>query len=148
MTRQAPAVRPAAPQSHQATSHTVETFNRMPAREEPRMAPRPAPVQAEAPKVTKPVEPPASTQATANVFDLVADDEPVQVAPQPAVASKAQVAAADDHSMKDSLDMARSFISIGAKNEAITLLQEVVQKGSAADKAQAEALLKQIHERG
>ena len=148
VTRQAPAVRPAAPQPQQATSHTVETINRMPAREEPRMAPRPAPVQAEDPKAAEPVQPVASTQPTANVFDLVADDEPVQVAPQPAAASKAQVAAADDHSMKDSLDMARSFISIGAKNEAITLLQEVVQKGSAADKAQAEALLKQIHERG
>ena len=72
----------------------------------------------------------------------------MQVAPQPAAAPKAQPAVADDHSMKDSLDMARSFISIGAKNEAITLLQEVVQKGSPADKAQAEALLKQIHERG
>ena len=90
---------------------------------------------------------PASQQAaSANVFDLVADDEPVQVQPTPAQAEH-KAAAADDHGMKDSLDMARSFISIGAKNEAIALLQEVLQKGSPVDKAQAEALLKQVHER-
>ena len=90
---------------------------------------------------------PVSQQAaSANVFDLVADDEPVQVQPTPAQAGQ-KAAATDDHGMKDSLDMARSFISIGAKNEAIALLQEVLQKGSPADKAQAEALLKQVHER-
>lgn len=149
VTRAAPPVRPVPPQPKEVTSHTVETINRAaPVHEEPRMAPRPAPVHTEASKPAESVKPVVSAQATANVFDLVADDEPVQVAPQPAAAPKAQPAVADDHSMKDSLDMARSFISIGAKNEAITLLQEVVQKGSPADKAQAEALLKQIHERG
>ena len=149
VTRGAPPVRPVPTQPKEVTSHTVETINHAaPVHEEPRMAPRPAPVHTEAPKPAEPVKPVVSAQATANVFDLVADDEPVQVATQPAAAPKAQPAVADDHSMKDSLDMARSFISIGAKNEAITLLQEVVQKGSPADKAQAEALLKQIHERG
>ena len=122
---------------------TVETVKHEPVREEPRMAPRPAP----APEMPRTVEQPKTTQtASANVFDLVADDEPLQ-APAPAQKPEKAAPAVDDHGMKDSLDMARSFISIGAKNEAIALLQEVLQKGSAADKAQAEALLKQVHER-
>lgn len=122
---------------------TVETVKHEPVREEPRMAPRPAPV----PEMPRTVEQTKTTQtASANVFDLVADDEPLQT-PAPAQKPEKAAPAVDDHGMKDSLDMARSFISIGAKNEAIALLQEVLQKGSAADKAQAEALLKQVHER-
>ncbi len=145
--RQAPqaprAAKPSAPTS------SFESVSHAPVREEPRVEPRPvvqsAPV---APTATvAAAQKPASQQAaSANVFDLVADDEPVQVQPAPTQAEH-KVAAADDHGMKDSLDMARSFISIGAKNEAIALLQEVLQKGSPADKAQAEALLKQVHER-
>ena len=145
--RQAPqaprAVKPSAPTS------SFESVSHAPVREEPRVEARPAvqsaPVAPTATVAT--AQKPASQQAaSANVFDLVADDEPVQVQPAPTQAEH-KVAAADDHGMKDSLDMARSFISIGAKNEAIALLQEVLQKGSPADKAQAEALLKQVHER-
>lgn len=145
--RQAPqaprAAKPSAPTS------SFESVSHAPVREEPRVEPRPAvqsaPVAPTATVAT--AQKPASQQAaSANVFDLVADDEPVQVQPAPTQAEH-KVAAADDHGMKDSLDMARSFISIGAKNEAIALLQEVLQKGSPADKAQAEALLKQVHER-
>lgn len=144
--RQAPqaprAAQPSAPtSSFESVSHAPH--------EEPRVEPRPAVQPASvAPTATvAAAQKPASQQAaSANVFDLVADDEPVQVQPTPAQAEQ-KVAAADDHGMKDSLDMARSFISIGAKNEAIALLQEVLQKGSPTDKAQAEALLKQVHER-
>ena len=145
--RQAPqaprAAKPSAPTS------SFESVSHAPVREEPRVEARPAvqsaPVAPTATVAT--AQKPASQQAaSANVFDLVADDEPVQVQPAPTQAEH-KVAAADDHGMKDSLDMARSFISIGAKNEAIALLQEVLQKGSPADKAQAEALLKQVHER-
>ena len=144
--RQAPqaprAAQPSAPtSSFESVSHAPH--------EEPRVEPRPAVQPASvAPTATvAAAQKPASQQAaSANVFDLVADDEPVQVQPTPAQAEH-KATAADDHGMKDSLDMARSFISIGAKNEAIALLQEVLQKGSPADKAQAEALLKQVHER-
>lgn len=141
---QAPVARQAV---QQQAPRTVETVHHEARREEPAVAQpnqvvQPAPVKpAEA--VVKAESPAAA--ATANVFDLVADDEPM-----PAESTKAQpqASAVDDHGMKDSLDMARSFISIGAKNEAIALLQEVLQKGSAADKAQAETLMKQVHERG
>ena len=137
--------------AQQSVARPIETINHAPRREEPRAPIQPAPVKpapvASAPHApAKPIEPTPS----ANVFDLVADDEPLEVkpaAPKVSQPAKAQ-APVDDHGMKDSLDMARSFISIGAKNEAIALLQEVLQKGSAADKAQAEALLKQVHERG
>lgn len=144
--RQAPQA-PRAAQPSVPTS-SFESVSHAP-HEEPRVEPRPAVQPASvAPTATvAAAQKPASQQAaSANVFDLVADDEPVQVQPTPAQAEH-KVAAADDHGMKDSLDMARSFISIGAKNEAIALLQEVLQKGSPADKAQAEALLKQVHER-
>lgn len=142
---------PQAPRAAQPSAPTssFESVSHAPVREEPRVEPRPAvqsaPVAPTATVAT--AQKPASQQAaSANVFDLVADDEPVQVQPAPTQAEH-KVAAADDHGMKDSLDMARSFISIGARNEAIALLQEVLQKGSPADKAQAEALLKQVHER-
>lgn len=142
---------PQAPRAAQPSAPTssFESVSHAPVREEPRVEPRPAvqsaPVAPTATVAT--AQKPASQQAaSANVFDLVADDEPVQVQPASTQAEH-KVAAADDHGMKDSLDMARSFISIGAKNEAIALLQEVLQKGSPADKAQAEALLKQVHER-
>lgn len=142
---------PQAPRAAQPSAPTssFESVSHAPVREEHRVEERPAvqsaPVAPTATVAT--AQKPASQQAaSANVFDLVADDEPVQVQPAPTQAEH-KVAAADDHGMKDSLDMARSFISIGAKNEAIALLQEVLQKGSPADKAQAEALLKQVHER-
>ena len=152
--REEPVVRQAPRTQHpaqQSVARPIETINHAPRREEPRAPIQPAPVKpapvASAPQApAKPIEPTPS----ANVFDLVADDEPLEVkpaAPKVSQPAKAQ-APVDDHGMKDSLDMARSFISIGAKNEAIALLQEVLQKGSAADKAQAEALLKQVHERG
>lgn len=142
---------PQAPRAAQPSAPTssFESVSHAPVREEPRVEPRPAVQSAPvAPTATvAAAQKPASQQAaSANVFDLVADDEPVQVQPAP-TQTEHKVAAADDHGMKDSLDMARSFISIGAKNEAIALLQEVLQKGSPADKAQAEALLKQVHER-
>ena len=147
--RQAPQA-PQAPRVAQPSAPTssFESVSHAP-HEEPRVEPRPAVQPASvAPTATvAAAQKPASQQAaSANVFDLVADDEPVQVQPTPAQAEH-KAAAADDHGMKDSLDMARSFISIGAKNEAIALLQEVLQKGSPVDKAQAEALLKQVHER-
>lgn len=145
--RQAPqaprAAQPSAPtSSFESVSHAPH--------EEPRVEQRPVAVQpasvASTATVAAAQKPVSQQAASANVFDLVADDEPVQVQPTPAQAEQ-KAAATDDHGMKDSLDMARSFISIGAKNEAIALLQEVLQKGSPADKAQAEALLKQVHER-
>lgn len=141
---------PQAPRAAQPSAPTssFESVSHAPVREEHRVEERPAVQSAPvAPTATvAAAQKPASQQAaSANVFDLVADDEPVQVQPVPTQAEH-KVAAADDHGMKDSLDMARSFISIGAKNEAIALLQEVLQKGSPADKAQAEALLKQVHE--
>ena len=142
---------PQAPRAAQPSAPTssFESVSHAPVREEHRVEARPAVQSAPvAPTATvAAAQKPASQQAaSANVFDLVADDEPVQVQPAPTQAEH-KVAAADDHGMKDSLDMARSFISIGAKNEAIALLQEVLQKGSPANKAQAEALLKQVHER-
>lgn len=139
---------PQAPRAAQAPTSSFESVSHAP-HEEPRVEPRPAvqPASVVPTATVTAAQKPASQQAaSANVFDLVADDEPVQVQPTPAQAEQ-KAAAADDHGMKDSLDMARSFISIGAKNEAIALLQEVLQKGSPADKAQAEALLKQVHER-
>ena len=131
----------------QQAPRTVETVHHEARREEPAVAQsnqvvQPAPVKPAEPAVK--AESPAAA-ATANVFDLVADDEPM---PGESTKAQPQASAVDDHGMKDSLDMARSFISIGAKNEAIALLQEVLQKGSAADKAQAETLMKQVHERG
>lgn len=142
---------PQAPRAAQPSAPTssFESVSHAPVREEHRVEERPAVQSAPvAPTATvAAAQKPASQQAaSANVFDLVADDEPVQVQPAPTQAEH-KVAAADDRGMKDSLDMARSFISIGAKNESIALLQEVLQKGSPADKAQAEALLKQVHER-
>ena len=131
----------------QQAPRTVETVHHEARREEPAVA---QPTQVVQPTPVKPAEPAVKAEspaaaATANVFDLVADDEPM---PGESTKAQPQAPAVDDHGMKDSLDMARSFISIGAKNEAIALLQEVLQKGSAADKAQAETLMKQVHERG
>lgn len=119
----------------------VQTINE-PAKVEPKAAPVAAAGAAAA--VQTAAQP---AQETASIFDLVSDEEPAKVDPAQAPSVEAKPAAVDDHSMKDSLDMARSFISIGAKNEAIVLLQEVLQKGTAADKAQAEMLMKQVHER-
>ena len=124
----------------------VQTINE-PAKVEPKVAPvaaagAAAAVQTAAQAAQEPV-----AEATASIFDLVSDEEPAKVETAQSPSVEAKPAAVDDHSMKDSLDMARSFISIGAKNEAIVLLQEVLQKGTAADKAQAEMLMKQVHER-
>lgn len=124
----------------------VQTINE-PAKVEPKVAPvAAAGAAAAAQTAAQSAQEPAS-EATASIFDLVSDEEPAKVETAQSPSVEAKPAAVDDHSMKDSLDMARSFISIGAKNEAIVLLQEVLQKGTAADKAQAEMLMKQVHER-
>lgn len=77
-----------------------------------------------------------------NIFDLVGDNtsEPLdsEVAPSTSIM--------EAQSMKDSLDMARSFIAIGAKKEAFELLQQVVAKGTAEEKAMAEMFMNQIRE--
>lgn len=97
-------------------------------------------------------KPSATVDTTGNVFDLVSDDAPVakpatqaQSVSQTQTVKPAQPQGAA-HSMKDSLDMARSFISIGARSEAVSLLQEVLRNGSPMDRAEAEQLLKQVRE--
>ncbi len=70
-----------------------------------------------------------------NVFDLVNDTEGEDMAPHPV---------AGGHSMSDALDMAKSFISIGAKLEAFELLQQVVKDGSSVERAKAEEMMDQI----
>ena len=96
-------------------------------------------------------KPTSPEDTTGNVFDLVSDDTSVtkpvtdQVAAQTQAANPAQSQATTSN-MKDSLDMARSFISIGARSEAVSLLQEVLRNGSALDRAEAEQLLKQVRE--
>ena len=124
----------------------VQTINE-PAKVEPKVAPVAAAGAAAAAQTAAQSAQEPAAEATASIFDLVSDEEPAKVETAQSPSVEAKPAAVDDHSMKDSLDMARSFISIGAKNEAIVLLQEVLQKGTAADKAQAEMLMKQVHER-
>ena len=48
--------------------------------------------------------------------------------------------------MSDTLEMARSFISINSHNEAIMLLQEVLQSGTSAERQTAQTLLDQIRQ--
>ena len=124
----------------------VQTINE-PAKVEPKVEPVAAAGAAAAAQTAAQSAQEPAAEATASIFDLVSDEEPAKVETAQSPSVEAKPAAVDDHSMKDSLDMARSFISIGAKNEAIVLLQEVLQKGTAADKAQAEMLMKQVHER-
>ena len=124
----------------------VQTINE-PTKVEPKVAPVAAAGAAAAAQTAAQSAQEPAVEATASIFDLVSDEEPAKVETAQSPSVEAKPAAVDDHSMKDSLDMARSFISIGAKNEAIVLLQEVLQKGTAADKAQAEMLMKQVHER-
>lgn len=94
--------------------------------------------------------PPTASAGASNVFDLVSEELPLN--DEPTVKELSQPAAAqttapkqEASSMSDSLAMARSFVAIGAKDEAIQLLQEVLQKGSPADRAEAQLMLRQIH---
>ena len=87
-----------------------------------------------------------------NVFDLVSEDatEPMKetVKPAPAPVAKPNVVQTPkfEQSMSDTLEMARSFISINSHNEAIMLLQEVLQSGTSAERQTAQTLLDQIRQ--
>ena len=88
-----------------------------------------------------------------NVFDLVSEDatepmkEPVKPVSAPAVAKPNVVQTPKfEQSMNDTLEMARSFISINSHNEAIMLLQEVLQSGTPSERQTAQTLLDQIRQ--
>lgn len=105
------------------------------------------------PAKTEPVHqvPPSAGASASNVFDLVGEELPlneeptVKETPQPITKTPSTPPKEETSNMGDSLAMARSFVAIGAKDEAIQLLQEVLQKGSPADRAEAELMLRQIH---
>lgn len=94
-------------------------------------------------EVTEPVKTTVSTERpkdASNIFDLVGDAEVEEVTP----ASTQNAPATAGQSMKDSLDMARSFIAIEATREAFELLQQVIKNGTPEEKAVAEVLMKQV----
>lgn len=94
-------------------------------------------------EVTEPVKTTVSTERpkdASNIFDLVGDAEVEEVTP----ASAQNDSATAGQSMKDSLDMARSFIAIEATREAFELLQQVIKNGTSEEKAVAEVLMKQV----
>ncbi len=94
-------------------------------------------------EVIEPVQATVNTERpkdTSNIFDLVGDAEVEAAKP-----ASAQIATATAwQSMKDSLDMARSFIAIEATREAFELLQQVIKNGTPEEKAVAEVLMKQV----
>ena len=95
------------------------------------------------PSVTKPdTDLKKEDEEASNIFDLVGENASVALD----VDSTGTNSMMEAQSMKDSLDMARSFISIGAKKEAFELLQQVVAKGTPEEKAMAEMFMTQIRE--
>lgn len=80
-------------------------------------------------------------EESTNIFDLVGEDTSKELSST--ISSKHLM---QGQSMKDSLDMARSFIAIGAKKEAFDLLQQVLEQGTPEEKSKAEIFIKQIRE--
>lgn len=112
--------------------------------QEPQIKAEPQPMPMAEPSLTMPdktVEK-AEDKEASNIFDLVGDDASDSL-DSDATRSNSMMQA---QSMKDSLDMARSFISIGAKKEAFELLQQVVVKGTPEEKTMAEMFMNQIRE--
>ncbi len=113
--------------------------------------PQPAP-KAEPVVAPKPVEmPKMPTQDDSfNVFDLVSEDATVTTKepakPATPVAKPTVVETKVEPYMNDTLEMARSFIAINSHNEAIMLLQEVLQSGTPAERQTAQTLLDQIRQ--
>lgn len=108
---------------------------------EPQVKVEPKPVTE--PSVTKPdTDLKKEDEEASNIFDLVGENASVALD----VDSTGTNSMMEAQSMKDSLDMARSFISIGAKKEAFELLQQVVAKGTPEEKAMAEMFMTQIRE--
>ena len=113
--------------------------------------PQPAP-KAEPVVAMKPVEmPKMPTQDDSfNVFDLVSEDATVTTKepakPATPVAKPTVVETKVEPYMNDTLEMARSFIAINSHNEAIMLLQEVLQSGTPAERQTAQTLLDQIRQ--
>ncbi len=94
-------------------------------------------------EVVEPVQATVSTEHpkdASNIFDLVGEAD----VEEPAPASVQNNSATAGQSMKDSLDMARSFIAIEATREAFELLQQVIKNGTPEEKAVAEVLMKQV----
>ena len=94
-------------------------------------------------EVIEPVQRTVNTERpkdSSNIFDLVGDAEVEEAKP----ASAQNAPASGGQSMKDSLDMARSFIAIEATREAFELLQQVIKNGTPEEKAVAEVLMKQV----
>ncbi len=94
-------------------------------------------------EVIEPVQRMVNTERpkdSSNIFDLVGDAEVEEAKP----ASAQNAPASGGQSMKDSLDMARSFIAIEATREAFELLQQVIKNGTPEEKAVAEVLMKQV----
>lgn len=93
--------------------------------------------------------PPTAEAGASNIFDLVGDELPLNGEPTakevPPQTKQPAPEPQPTTNMRDSLAMARSFMAIGARDEAIQLLQEVMQKGSPADRAEAQQMLSQIH---
>lgn len=94
-------------------------------------------------EVIEPVQRTVNTERpkdSSNIFDLVGDAEVEEAKP----ASAQNAPASGGQSMKDSLDMARSFIAIEATREAFELLQQVIKNGTPEEKAVAVVLMKQV----
>lgn len=120
-------------------------------RQEPQVAPTVAPVMG---TVVKPVPAPMpkiDTPQETNVFDLVTEEEMSSMMPatpkaQPQVKPAEKVNAPLGVSLADTLEMARSFMAINSKTEAMMLLQEVVQNGLPEEQAQARELIAKIRQ--
>ena len=138
-----------------ATAVAMKPVEETPAvQEEPTFlqpTPQPAP-KAEPVVAMKPVEmPKMPTQDDSfNVFDLVSEDATVTTKepakPATPVAKPTVVETKVEPYMNDTLEMARSFIAINSHNEAIMLLQEVLQSGTPAERQTAQTLLDQIRQ--
>lgn len=94
--------------------------------------------------------------ASDNRLDFKLDDidlsEPAPAAPsvraeslsQPAATPSSAASAADDGEFATKLDLARAYSDMGDNDAARSLLEEVAQGGNAAQKAEAEALTRQL----
>lgn len=137
-----------------ATAVAMEPVEATPVKEEPSFLQPTQEVKPESKEAPKPVQeaPKVMMQDDSfNVFDLVSEDapsstkepvKPVVPVAQPNVVQSSKV----EQSMSDTLEMARSFIAINSHNEAIMLLQEVLQSGTPAERQTAQTLLDQIRQ--
>lgn len=143
-----------------ATAVEVKSVDPVLAKEEPTFLEPAAQVKAEPVREVK-VEPTVAPKTVQeepkmmmqddsfNVFDLVSEDAPIvtKEAAKPAVAKPNIVQTPKvEQSMNDTLEMARSFIAINSHNEAIMLLQEVLQSGTPVERQTAQTLLDQIRQ--